>query len=608
MSRRNCLLWLVGVALLLGALPASAAGSPWQVWLYEDEIGRMTLINDSGTALRQFILPAAPDSQYSPKAAISSDGRLAAYVGAVYPAGGSASVTLYVYDITLNAVIYNYPLPADANNSLGFGASVFNFSADSSSFAVGYAASGVNWEVLYFNLATNTVFSLRADSPSSVAAGIEAGFGFLVPTVQANRDGQVTFTMIPSGTEGAPSYNSYTWIPATGAVTADDAYVMLDADTLALTGEVVMTLSDPRFPNAVDPDNGFPIFNTLHIYDSSVGGRFPFYASPTDNLFRARFIQGGERVAVLGYNIFSGVTSWLILERSGIVAGVLTPGVSSVNITSAAGLLNGFVYTVGGYDSSTGTTVYYVETRLADTSYHAESVWNSSLGAHARIVWVSDNQTIGNTPFAPWGQLTPPSAGVGNGELRLNDSVMIQTTEGDLLNVRSGPGTTFSRVAQLSNGALVTLVEGPRSGEGFTWWRVRTASGIDGWVVQEADGVQTLIPVAAGPPVGASSLLPAPTPLLPANGTVYNIFPRTTTLVWSPVDGATVYIIEIESCLPGTNPLVCEPYITTNVLSNQTSYTFSFVGAQPGRWRVWAVDVSSQEGAKSDWWTFTHLQ
>ena len=37
---------------------------------------------------------------------------------------------------------------------------------------------------------------------------------------------------------------------------------------------------------------------------------------------------------------------------------------------------------------------------------------------------------------------------------------------------------------------------------------------------------------------------------------------------------------------------------------NNTNYTFVFVGAQPGRWRVWAVDAAGRPGRKSPWWEF----
>jgi serine/threonine protein kinase len=38
----------------------------------------------------------------------------------------------------------------------------------------------------------------------------------------------------------------------------------------------------------------------------------------------------------------------------------------------------------------------------------------------------------------------------------------------------------------------------------------------------------------------------------------------------------------------------------------QTTYTFNFVGAQPGRWCVLAVDASGQKSPTSGWWTFTY--
>jgi hypothetical protein len=37
-----------------------------------------------------------------------------------------------------------------------------------------------------------------------------------------------------------------------------------------------------------------------------------------------------------------------------------------------------------------------------------------------------------------------------------------------------------------------------------------------------------------------------------------------------------------------------------------TSWTFDFVGAQPGRWRVWAISSTGSPGPKSGWWTFTY--
>jgi uncharacterized protein YraI len=52
------------------------------------------------------------------------------------------------------------------------------------------------------------------------------------------------------------------------------------------------------------------------------------------------------------------------------------------------------------------------------------------------------------------------------------------------LNMRSGPSTSNSVVSVLPNGHQVTIIAGPQSGSGYTWWGVRSASLGIGWVVQ----------------------------------------------------------------------------------------------------------------------------
>jgi hypothetical protein len=38
------------------------------------------------------------------------------------------------------------------------------------------------------------------------------------------------------------------------------------------------------------------------------------------------------------------------------------------------------------------------------------------------------------------------------------------------------------------------------------------------------------------------------------------------------------------------------------------TYKFDFGGAQPGRWRVWAVDKNGVQGRKSDWRDFRYTR
>jgi hypothetical protein len=39
-----------------------------------------------------------------------------------------------------------------------------------------------------------------------------------------------------------------------------------------------------------------------------------------------------------------------------------------------------------------------------------------------------------------------------------------------------------------------------------------------------------------------------------------------------------------------------------------TTIEFMFRGAQPGRWRVWAIDKNGRPGSKSAWQRFVHLK
>jgi hypothetical protein len=39
---------------------------------------------------------------------------------------------------------------------------------------------------------------------------------------------------------------------------------------------------------------------------------------------------------------------------------------------------------------------------------------------------------------------------------------------------------------------------------------------------------------------------------------------------------------------------------------NTSAHTFSFVGAQPGRWRAWAVDSTGAGGVASGWSGFRY--
>ncbi|MEB3181632.1 MAG: hypothetical protein VKL59_21745 [Nostocaceae cyanobacterium] len=121
----------------------------------------------------------------------------------------------------------------------------------------------------------------------------------------------------------------------------------------------------------------------------------------------------------------------------------------------------------------------------------------------------------------------------------------------------------------------------------------------------------SLVPLSPQTEDPSQLSLPAPTPLSPANGTVFNHFPRNTTLQWSSVSGAASYTVEIDyyhACQ--ANKWCSEVGGATRIVHNltTTNYSFQFIGAQPGRWRVWAKDSSGRESPKSNWMEFRYTQ
>jgi len=115
---------------------------------------------------------------------------------------------------------------------------------------------------------------------------------------------------------------------------------------------------------------------------------------------------------------------------------------------------------------------------------------------------------------------------------------------------------------------------------------------------------------------GDEKRLPAPIQLAPQDNQVFDVFPRNTKLEWNPVAGAVSYAVEVESCVRAQEPsrladdgecINPSPYEEKFGL-HETAYEFFFKGAQPGRWRVWAMDKDRKRGIKSLWRRFVYLR
>ena len=99
-----------------------------------------------------------------------------------------------------------------------------------------------------------------------------------------------------------------------------------------------------------------------------------------------------------------------------------------------------------------------------------------------------------------------------------------------------------------------------------------------------------------------SIVLAAPTPRSPRHGAIFDDFPRRTVLQWSAVPTATAYQLEIQYSSRGKWSALTKPKV------RGTSHSFNFVGAQPGRWRVHAIDSTEEAGEWSEWQEFRYTR
>lgn len=121
-------------------------------------------------------------------------------------------------------------------------------------------------------------------------------------------------------------------------------------------------------------------------------------------------------------------------------------------------------------------------------------------------------------------------------------------------------------------------------------------------------GVATRVP---GMTLKCPGTLPAPRQIAPRNGSKFSHFPRTTRFRWSSVRNAKSYGIEVDClhcCVQGK--WCSDVGRTWHVKDGLTSpeHAHNFVGAQPGRWRVWAADACGKKGKVSGWWKFEYTR
>jgi hypothetical protein len=514
--RINRLLMTLLLGLLLignrAHLSAQDADS-WIATLYDPATGGLTQVSSSGAVLAQQVLPLPPGfDRYPNRVAIAPGGALLAYV--------PYSSSTFQGALTISdgeRVIIPFNLPLTTSDSLEFPGGEWAFNADGSAFALGYLLESGGWGLIVLNLNSGVVeYSLRSDDPLLAVLGLPTLN--VVPVPRRFAGDEITFTLVPFGMDSVATGDTYLWNRLTDQVLASAAFPALDSDTFTATGEAVISAADARLPSVSIQGAA----NSLQAYLPQSGERFPFFSGAGQAFSNPRFIQNGELILVDSVDEAERY-AWLVVGRDGQVVGQIP---AAATIEEVRGVGDGFIYTTAQFTPG-ATTLVFVNTR--DGLDAGVPVWTSALDAVPIIVQAVDTVIRAQTSYTPWVRLadpvlTPgstlelaPAAGqpllispadVGSQAaptlpsrrlIAIGTVVTINTTDGNKLNVRSGPGVGFEIVLKLDAGARVEVVDGPRAGDNFTWWRIRTGDGVEGWAVEsvpQEDGtiLPTLLP------------------------------------------------------------------------------------------------------------------
>jgi len=107
--------------------------------------------------------------------------------------------------------------------------------------------------------------------------------------------------------------------------------------------------------------------------------------------------------------------------------------------------------------------------------------------------WAAEDWLVANAGGTP---TTPPPTTGG----KFSSGQSIRVTES--LNLRSGAGTSNGVVAVLGAGTTGTVIGGPTTSSGYTWWQIQTASGTgwaaEDWLVANTGGTPTTPPPTTG--------------------------------------------------------------------------------------------------------------
>ncbi|MGJ3237244.1 MAG: SH3 domain-containing protein [Anaerolineae bacterium] len=506
MKRLLFLVWVLWA--IIGQVGAQEAEPPWSVWVYDRTQARAIQVDQDGAVLADVTLPIpAPYLAFdlAPNLAIAPNGERMAYAVTGTDADGQALSAFLVYDVASDDVLFTYEPPDYAlASSLDFSRVAWNSTGNIVAFAYAFGddLETQAWRIAVFNAIDGRELAELDDKTPFFSAQAENLAPYLLPVLQFYGEATLGFNLIPYQTlQFSAELFSYEWDIITGRVIQTNRAPRITGDTLQSTGESISPITDER--TNYDDANA-PYTNALHVYRPELGARAPFFATRTYDLLRAQFVQNGDQVLVTADDLLTFERSYLLVNRIGVLRGL--PALNALD-EAFIGTPEGFVYVV---DNALTPVLIAVDTR--DVAFPQRALWTAPADSRFVPMWAT---LTPQEDYEAWLQLAPPifptqvivpgisAQGIDPNDINgsnpsntitINTVAIITTTGGDRLNMRDNPGLDSTIIARVESGARVVVLDGPVLTDSFTWWQIRLSTGQVGWVVESADGVQTLVP------------------------------------------------------------------------------------------------------------------
>ncbi|HYI24986.1 MAG TPA: SH3 domain-containing protein, partial [Thermomicrobiales bacterium] len=169
---------------------------------------------------------------------------------------------------------------------------------------------------------------------------------------------------------------------------------------------------------------------------------------------------------VRAYNIADGWVASGLIEpvpfnsspNAAFAVGDFVEATQSLNVRARPGIAQGITAV-----APTGTRFEITVAPVQVNDYIWYGAYSSAHGGG----WIVEDSLRASTP--------PPT-----GKFDIGDAVRVT----ERMNLRATPSTSASVVASMPAGTTASVLDGPRSANGYVWWRIRTSAGTTGWAAE----------------------------------------------------------------------------------------------------------------------------